>query len=63
MNWGNHSKKLFQSIYQSKTYMMYDSSIQLSSTGTYTQQYAHKYAKKDIYIAALFKIAPNGNQQ
>ena len=43
--------------------MMYDSSIQLSSTGTYTQQYAHKYAKKDIYIAALFKIAPNGNQQ
>ena len=44
MNWGNHSKKL-SSIYQSKTYMMYDSSIQLSSTDTYTQQYVHAAAK------------------
>ena len=47
--WGNHSKKLFRSIYQSKTYMMYDSSIQLSSTDTCTQQYVHKYTKKKTF--------------
>ena len=56
--WGNHSKKLFQSIYQSKTYMMYDSSIQLSSTDTCTQQYVHKYTKKRHLHSSIIQNSP-----